>query len=60
MDVPMLTYWRGKDIRELDREHLIEIVQELVAEHQRVYSLENSRALALGKVEMWRRGERTI
>lgn len=51
--------WMGERIGDLPREKLLEIIEYFSkqAEGHREESLKNSRALAYGKIALWRRGE---
>jgi len=50
--------FRGKLLEEMTREELIEAVEFLGAAYHTLISGSNPRALALGHIEMMRRGEK--
>jgi len=50
-------FWLGKPISECSRDELIDMIKWLAKFRNDYFN--NSRAIALGKVEMWKRGERT-
>lgn len=56
MSVPMIHMWKGRDINELDREELLEVVQFLAEHYAEHTSPEHIRAHALGSAQMLVRG----
>lgn len=59
MSTPQIMTWRGVRIEELSRDELIAALQYAAGELAFYQKPGMSRALALGKVEMFKRGERT-
>jgi len=55
MSEKTITYWRGKPVTELSREELIAAVEWLGERYMESLSPQNT--LALGQIEMMRRGE---
>jgi hypothetical protein len=52
-----LTTWCGIPLTDLPREKLIEIIEQQARQISESRSPQNSRAYALGRIEMWKRGE---
>lgn len=56
---PTVTTWHGKELIECTRAELIDCINFLAPAFHERYSAVGSRAIALGKIEMWKRGEKT-
>lgn len=56
-EVPMVHMWEGRNIEELSREELLDVVRYLGSSLAFYHRPGMGRAIALGQVELWRRGE---
>lgn len=56
-DIPMTYVWKGKNVNELSRDELLEVIDYLARRYNELTSSKNIRAMALGSAEMLRRGE---
>jgi hypothetical protein len=57
MSTPQVLYWRGKDVREMSKDELIEALIWAAERISTYQSPQAIRARALGSVEMIKRGE---
>jgi hypothetical protein len=57
-EIPKVHFWRGRPITELSRDELIEVIDYLAHLHAEKTTPSAIQAMALGRVEMLRRGER--
>lgn len=52
--------WYGKPVKDCTHKELLDIIEYLKPFYVDQFKSENIRAMSLGKVEMWKRGERTV
>lgn len=52
-----ITLWKGKDVKSLSREELLEVIEYIGKEYFDLINPRNVKARSLGSAEMMRRGE---